>query len=166
MQFKNLLFIVFFSGFSSIAFAQYRTSIGAIGGKQGVGLSFKHFIQHEQNIEINFLYRRPGGGQLVGLYQFYKEINNSVLHTRNLSWSWGFGLHAGYWKQHELGYKSDDNKSIGVDLVGAFEYNFGFMPVTIGAQVRPYYEYRTYKYDNVPPGYLDFSAHIRFIIAD
>ncbi|MCX6182633.1 MAG: hypothetical protein NT150_11975 [Bacteroidetes bacterium] len=166
MQIRNLYITILFLSLTSLVSAQYRTSIGGIAGKQGVGLSFKQFIQPEQNIEINFLYRRPGGGQLVALFQLHKEINNSTLHTRNLSWSFGGGIHAGYWKMHELGYKNGDNKSIGIDGVVGFEYNFGFIPITVGAQVRPYWEYRTYAYDNVPPGYLDASFLLRFIIAD
>ena len=165
MRIKQTFFTLSFSLLLSFAFGQYRTAVGGIFGKEGMGVSFKQFIQPEQNIEINFLYRRPGGGQIVALFQLFKEINNSTLHTRNLSWSYGIGAHAGYWKEHADGYKTGGNKSIGIDGVVGFEYNFGFVPFTIGAQLRPYFEYRTNTI-NIPPGYVDISLVARYIIAD
>lgn len=165
MRVKQLLFTFSFTLLVSFAFSQYRTSLGLIAGKEGYGLSFKQFVQPEQNIEVNFLYRRPGGGQLVALYQFHKEIHAPTLHTKSICWSYGIGAHAGYWKEHELGYKTGGNKSIGADGVVGFEYNFGFMPFTIGAELRPYIEYRTNTV-NISQGYVDISLMLRYIIAD
>ncbi len=165
MRIKQTLFTLLLLFVFSFSFGQYRSSIGGIFGKEGYGLSYKQFIQPEQNIEVNFLYRKPGGGQVVALFQFFKEINNATLHTRNLSWSFGLGVHAGYWQENPLGYKTGGNKSIGVDGVLGLEYYFGVIPFTLGAQLRPYWEYRTNTI-NEPQDYLDISIMIRYIIAD
>ena len=84
----------------SFANAQYDMAIGAIYAKDGIGLSYKQFLQPEQNIVINAMYSQNNddfGGLLVGLYEFHKEIHASTLHTTQLSWSFGGGLHTGYW---------------------------------------------------------------------
>jgi hypothetical protein len=166
MRIKHTLFTLALILSVSFVYGQYRTSIGGIGGKEGYGLSFKQFIQPEQFIEINLIGKQPGGAQVVGLFQIHKEIHASTLHTTSLSWSFGAGLHGGYWvDQAALGGFPGGNATVGIDGVFGFEYNFGFIPITIGAQARPFYEFvRTNKV--IPQEYFDIAIMLRYIIID
>jgi hypothetical protein len=163
---KKILLLILGLSISSISFSQYDMAIGAMYGKDGMGLTFKKFIQPEQNIQINALYAQSNytfGGILIGLYEFHKEIHSSTLHTNSLSWSFGGGLHTGYWVT-KGNYVATAFK-FGLDGVLGAEYNLEFIPITIGAQVRPYVQYNSgdvnYAYRNYD---LDYSLMIRYII--
>ena len=170
MIFKRFSLMVLMSVSLTTVFAQYRSALGVIGGKEGFGLTYKQFIQPEQNIEINFLYSRitgtaQDGGVLIALYQLHKEIHASTLHTTNLSWSVGGGLHAGYWNDFSVsnGYAAA-NTAFGIDAVLGLEYQLGFVPITLGAQVRPNYEF--VHTESAPQRYFDMAVMVRYIIAD
>lgn len=141
-------------------------AIGAIYAKDGIGLSYKQFVQPEQNIVINAMYSQNNydfGGLLVGLYEFHKEIHSSTLHTTQLSWSFGVGLHTGYWVT-KGNYVTTAFK-FGVDGVLGAEYNLDFIPLTIGAQVRPYVQYNSGQIGYSLRYYdVDYGIVVRYII--
>ena len=150
----------------SFANAQYDMAIGAIYAKDGIGLSYKQFLQPEQNIVINAMYSQNNddfGGLLVGLYEFHKEIHASTLHTTQLSWSFGGGLHTGYWVTK--GNYVPTAFKFGLDGVLGLEYNLDFIPLTIGAQVRPYVQYNSGQ-ENYSLRYydVDYGVIVRYII--
>lgn len=163
---KRILLLALSFSIYSLSFAQYESSIGVMYGKEGMGLTFKKFLQPEQNIQINALYVRDNfanGGLLVGLYEFHKEIHSSTLHTTSLSWSFGGGLHAAYW----MTKATHETSAIkfGIDGVLGAEYNLEFVPLTIGAQIRPYVQYNTGDLTNNNRYYnMDYALMLRYII--
>lgn len=134
--------------------------------KDGMGLTYKQFIQPEQNIQVNLLYNHGNytyGGLLVGLFEFHKEIHASTLHTTQLSWSFGGGLHTGCWTTK--GNNLYSSFVFGVDGVLGLEYNLDFIPITIGAQVRPYVQYNSDVTPNPLRYYnVDYGLMLRYII--
>lgn len=163
---KKLLLLFCAISICPLSNAQYDMAIGAVCAKDGIGLSYKQFLQPEQNIVINAMYSQNNddfGGVLVGLYEFHKEIHASTLHTTQLSWSFGGGLHTGYWVT-KVNYVSNAFK-FGVDGVLGLEYNLDFIPLTIGAQVRPYVQYNSGEENYALRNYdVDYGVLVRYII--
>ncbi len=158
---KRILLFTLLCFTLSYSYAQYEIAIGAIGGKDGYGLSYKQFVQPEQDFQINLLYKKNFSNYdatLIGLYELHKEIHASTLHTTNLSWSFGGGFHVGYGSA----YTNVESKyRVGLDLALGLEYNIDVIPFTIGAQLRPYGQYNTGDF-NDPYRYWGGDASIIF----
>ena len=159
---SKLLLVVVFISFTQILFAQsntYKTGIGFRGGFTS-GLSIKHFVKSNEAIE-GIIGTRYSGLSLTGLYEWHSP---NALAVPRLSWEYGLGLRAGFYKgkyYREYGndyYYADRNYSV-VSLVGilGLEYHFKEVPISLGFDILPYFDL-TSRSDN----YLDGSLAIRF----
>ena len=162
---KNLLTITFIT--ISIALsAQYKQSIGARGGSRGVGVTYNFHIAPRPFIQfdaIGVLSDKLQGGIILASLNNRKEIHNSTLNTTRLSWSYGAGIHAGY-------YQEPNNLSdfvIGPDVRLATEFQFK-LPLVIGVDVMGYYNMLPALTSNHPKGwidnYLDFGVYLKYVL--
>ncbi len=146
--------------------AQYNQSIGVRGGERGIGVTYNFHIAPKPFLQfdaIGVFSDKLQGGIILATLNSREEIHNSSLNTTRLSWSYGAGVHAGY-------YKKPNNLSdfaIGPDLRLASEFQFK-LPVVIGVDVLGYYNMLPALSSSHPKGwldnYLDFGVYLKYVI--
>ncbi len=154
---KKIFFILFFilSCVGSIFSQDYKTGIGLRGGWTS-GITAKHFIKEGKAIEgilsSGYMYR---GWQITGLYEIHKPAFAKD-DVEGLFWLYGGGAHFGG------GYRYDHNYvSIGVDLIFGIEYKIPDIPFTVGADVKPFFDFIT---DRDRPGMVSGMALFPFVM--
>lgn len=152
---KNLL-ILFFLLFNLLlgsqeAEAQYFTSLGGRLGPPA-GISFKQFSHRYRGnaIEIILASYQIGnldqfGYMLTLLYEHQKRLPYLKTFGFPFDYFWGVGLHAGYYDDNLLNGSGDASGnaksfSFGPDAIIGIERKFNKIPVTLGIDIKPYYE--------------------------
>jgi hypothetical protein len=140
-KFVFMLLIVF--GLVSTGKAQdYNTGIGLRGGWES-GLTIKHFIGSKSALE-GILATRWRGFELTGLY----EIHNTAFNAERLKWFFGFGAHIGFWNgdyTHKYWGEPGTNYTvIGVDGILGLEYSFEEVPINLGIDWKPAFNFSGY----------------------
>lgn len=130
--------IVFiFAMMTSISAQNYKT---AIGGRFGFfnGFTIKHFVKHDNALE-GLLSFRWNGFVITGLYEYQKPLKG----LKNLSWFVGIGGHAGFWDNGDYYWHhyNDQYSVIGMDLIGGLDYTFAEVPVNIGLDWKPAFNF-------------------------
>lgn len=122
---------------TSLEAQNYKTGIG---GRIGFfnGFTIKHFIQNDKALE-GLLSFRWNGFVITGLYEYQKPLKG----VKNLDWFVGIGGHAGFW---DAGYyywrdRRDSYSVIGMDLIGGLEYTFDEVPINIGLDWKPAFNF-------------------------
>ena len=149
---------------------EYKTGMGLRGGWTS-GLTFKQFIKEDRAIELIFSsgWRRWQGYQITALYEVHKGAFTKD-EVKGFFWFYGGGAHfgggykyehwhptgtwTGYWHKH--GYNS-----FGVDLVFGLEYKIEEVPITLGVDVKPFFEFATDPEASF--GFWDSALSIRFV---
>jgi hypothetical protein len=126
----------------SVSNAQdYKTGIGArLGFDQG--LTIKHFISQKSALEF-LLATRWRGFEITGLY----EAHNQAFNAERLKWYIGFGGHVGFWNGDNTRGWGDPGVNytvIGVDGILGLEYSFSEVPINIGLDWKPAYNFSGY----------------------
>ncbi len=120
----------------------YNTGIGLRGGFSN-GLTIKHFISEKGALE-GIISSRWRGIELTGLY----EIHNQAFNVDRLKWYIGFGGHVGFWNgKYHKNYWGEPNTSytvIGVDGILGLEYSFREVPINIGIDWKPAFNFVGY----------------------
>ncbi|MGA1977077.1 MAG: hypothetical protein ABSG89_04395 [Bacteroidales bacterium] len=126
----------------SIGNAQdYKTGIGLRGGFD-YGLTVKHFTSEKSAFEI-LLASRWRGLEITGLY----EIHNQAFNTDRLKWYFGFGGHIGFWNgnyTHDWGTPGTNYTVVGIDGILGLEYSFKEIPINIGIDWKPAFNFIGY----------------------
>ncbi len=134
---------------SSVGFAQYDKSIGMRLGSSS-GVTFKKFVHEEEAIEL-LLSGRNDGLQLTGLYQFHKPMDWNF--TDRIYLNYGVGGHFGYERQRsiriffdpfgqtEVGNRNRHQFTMGIDALVGLEYRWLTVPMTIGFDLKPYFDF-------------------------
>jgi hypothetical protein len=126
---------------ASISYAQdYNTGIGLrVGFNQG--LTVKHFIGSKSALE-GILSSGWRGVQITGLY----EIHNQFFNVEKLNWYFGFGALIGFWNGDHAywGEYGESYTVIGVDGILGMEYNFSEVPINIGLDWKPAFNFIGY----------------------
>lgn len=138
---KILLSVLIMFSLVSISFTQdYNTGIGLRGGF-GSGLTIKHFTGEKSAVEL-ILASRWKGFEITGLY----ELHNRVFNTERLKWYIGFGGHIGFWNGDHVywGTPGTGYTVIGIDGILGLEYSFTVLPVNIGIDWKPAYNFVGY----------------------
>jgi hypothetical protein len=122
---------------TSLEAQNYKT---AIGGRIGFfnGFTIKHFIQNDKALE-GLLSFRWNGFVITGLYEYQKPLKG----VNNLDWFVGIGGHAGFWDGGHYYWrdKRDSYSVIGMDLIGGLEYTFDEVPINIGLDWKPAFNF-------------------------
>lgn len=125
----------------SLAYSQdYSTGIGLRAGFSN-GLTIKHFIGEKVALEGLFA-SRWRGFEFTGLY----EIHNRAFQTERLNWFIGFGGHIGFWNGDYANW-GEPNRSytvVGIDGILGLEYNFTEVPINLGLDWKPSFNFAGY----------------------
>lgn len=140
---KIVMFCVIVFCFGSMVNAQdYRTGIGLRGGFES-GLTVKHFTREKSALEF-ILASRWRGFEITALY----EVHNQAFNTERLKWFIGFGGHVGFWNgDYTYRYWGDRGSSytvVGIDGILGLEYSFSEVPINIGLDWKPAFNFVGY----------------------
>lgn len=147
----------------------YKTGIGLRGGWIS-GLTVKHFIKEKRALEGIFSSGwRWTGYQFTFLYEIHKPAFQKE-EVEGFRWFYGGGLHVaggyqithwhpngpwtGYWHEHNY-------SAFGIDGIFGLEYQIPDLPVTLGADVKPFLEFSSE--EDAPVNFWDAALSIRFV---
>ena len=103
----------------------------------------KHFIGSKTALE-GILSSRWRGFQITGLY----EIHNQAFNTERLKWYFGFGGHIGFWNgdytDKYWGEPGTTYTVVGIDGVLGLEYSFYEVPISLGLDWKPAFNFVGY----------------------
>ncbi len=141
---KNITLIIILA--LSISFwgkaQDYNTGIGLRGGFAN-GLTIKHFVSSRAALE-GIIASRWKGIELTGLY----EVHGRAFSTDRMKWYIGFGGHVGFWNGDNTNkYWGEPGTSytvIGLDGILGLEYNFIEVPINIGIDWKPTFNFYGY----------------------
>ena len=167
--FAFLLLLVAQSAFSQ----DYKTGIGLRGGWIS-GLTVKHFIKEGRALEgilsPGYGWGRYGGFQVTGLYEIHKPAFAKD-DVEGLFWFYGGGAHfgGGYHRDHWHynngawgGYYHEHNYvAFGIDFIFGIEYKIEEVPITLGLDVKPFFELVTDR--DAHHGFWDSAFSIRYV---
>ena len=112
-------------------------------------MTYKRFLTKEQAIEL-LVSGRKDGFQLTALYEFHKPTKLNI--SKNFFFFYGVGGHVGYVKENLDQYRFNNTVStvesnrealftMGVNTVIGLEYRWLAVPMTIGADLKPFFEF-------------------------
>ncbi|MDD2195966.1 MAG: hypothetical protein PHW91_02140 [Bacteroidales bacterium] len=131
--------LVIFCGYFIANAQDYNTGIGLRGGFSN-GITIKHFVTSKAAFE-GIIASRWRGLELTGLY----EIHGRAFNTERLKWFVGFGGHVGFWDgNYTHKYWGDSGTSytvIGIDGILGLEYSFVEVPINIGLDWKPAFNF-------------------------
>lgn len=130
---------------SLVCVSQDLQSIGLRGGFTS-GLTYKRFFAEKMAVEV-IASHRDKGPVLTGLYEFHAPA--SYVFREKLIYYYGFGAHAGYYKDEQgtwvdMGTKKEliiDTHlvpSIGFDGIFGVEYRLETYPINVGLDWKPF----------------------------
>lgn len=140
---KIVMVCLFMICLGSIIKAQdYRTGIGLRGGFES-GLTVKHFT-HEKSAFEFILASRWRGFEVTGLY----EVHNQFADVERLKWFVGFGAHVGFWNGNYTyrywGEQGTTYTVVGIDGILGLEYSFTEVPISLGLDWKPAFNFIGY----------------------
>ncbi|MFT6868281.1 MAG: hypothetical protein ACJA08_003131 [Cyclobacteriaceae bacterium] len=167
---NRLTLIIVISFFATCGFAQqYQQSAGIRLGHTS-GLTYKKFIHEEEAIEL-LLSGRKNGMQLTGLYTFHHPME--VSFNENFYVYYGIGAHLGYEKYGNLrriatsfeprtfAYEQENYFLMGADAILGVEYRWLSVPVTVGLDIKPYFNFIGMRYSRVK--FWDTALSIKYV---
>lgn len=119
----------------------YRFSGGVRSGYSS-GLTLKYFSEPEVGLDAIMSFRNYGV-QLTGLVEHHRLVDEKF---RGIwYWFYGFGVHTGYYTRpynRNLPNNLEDDRffrpSLGGDAIIGLQYNLEAIPITLGAEFKPY----------------------------
>jgi hypothetical protein len=156
--------LFFFVLISNQAFAQgargnHDLYNSALGVRLGIypGVSYKIFISPVSAFELLGQTKFDG---LIGTLLY--EAHFQALNTARLHWILGFGGHVGSFRAGKLENPDGDTyntdvTTIGIDGIFGLEYVFRTAPLTLGIDVKPFFDLV-----NPGPNYFDAAVTIRY----
>ena len=165
---KKLVFtlLVFFSVAVS---AQYVNSFGLRGGLRGVGLTYKHYLAPKLFLNIDGVgtnSQELQGGEILAMLNVRNKIHNTFFQSKELTWSYGAGLHSGYY-QDPNNTKNESNLILGPDFRLGAEYLF-HEKICFGVDATFFYNViPTKKVEDIDNKYIQVfgvGAFIRYVI--
>lgn len=138
-MFKKLFFGVVFISLMTLSLKAQNYQTG-LGGRIGFfnGFTIKHFIQNNNALE-GLLSFRWNGVVITGLYEYQQHFSGA----ENLDWFIGIGAHVGFWGEDDY-YWRDNRRNyaiVGMDLIGGLEYTFDEVPINIGLDWKPAFNF-------------------------
>lgn len=165
---RNLFLVLFVCiGFSSNA--QYSQSIGLRGGLRGVGFTYNYYLGPKPFINIDVMGTKSQqlqGGLAFLSFNLREEIHSSTLNTTRLSWSYGGGIHGGYFRD-PTNTANQSDIVLGPDLRLAMEFQSKF-DIVFGIDVTGYYNVMPLINSDNPKGwqdeFVDAGVFIKYVI--
>lgn len=156
---KRIWTVIILINFSIIALAQptYLQSAGVRMGHTS-GLTYKKFFENEEAVEL-IISGRNEGITITSMYLFHSPMQFSF--NENFYAFYGIGGHIGFEQYDKLNkkltsYNPPDPPSfdyqeksyyvMGIDAIVGLEYRWLTVPITIGFDVKPYYNFIGMRY--------------------
>jgi hypothetical protein len=142
---KRIILLLLFASFGLTSFAQqYNKSAGL---RFGVSSGFEYRVYSDENDSYRFLLStRDRGAQLHLIREFHQFEMFSF--SDELAFIYGVGVHAGftrwdvpYGSQYSETYSTRTGMVAGMDGVIGVEYNFTEAPISLGIEVKPFFEF-------------------------
>ena len=144
----------------------YKHSVGVRAGYSHT-VTLKYFYNDQEAVEL-MAGERNGGLQITGLYQFNRPMKLAI--TDMLYAYYGAGIHVGY----ELFPVANDNTAVnniftnnqplfvmGVNTILGVEYRWLAIPITIGLDVKPYFQMVDMRYGDTK--FWDVGASVKYV---
>ena len=134
---------------SMSSYSQYVNSFGVRGGIRGVGLSYKQFLSPASflNIEgVGQSSEQIKGGDLIATINFRNKIHTTNFQIKELTWSYGFGIHGGYYIDPDD--VKENKTTFGPDIRLGAEYLFKEQ-WAFGLDITGYYNFRVTHLSNI-----------------
>jgi hypothetical protein len=144
---KNFLFLVIL-----LISAQFVSAQGfkhAVGIRAGMSSGFEYRIYTDDANSYKFLLSTRANDQGLQFHVF-KEFHKWDMFnfTDRLVFLYGVGIHAGYERWDEVHYQNNTRwyntrtaPIVGLDGLAGLEYVFHQTPVSIGFEVKPYFDF-------------------------
>lgn len=152
--------------------AQYTTAIGArVGASNGLTV-LQYFSPKSRGAADFHIATRYSGIVITGLYEIHSKNHNENIELANVGFFAGIGGHLGSYKSVDYGMGSYKNKRVfgfGADVTAGIEWKIPGVPLLLGADVRPYYEYvkdadNSTLYPSAPsPFDFDYGLSLRYV---
>lgn len=162
LLFASLLLLCHF-GFGQ----QYKQSAGVRLGHTS-GFTYKKFIVGEQAVEL-LLSGRRDGIQFSTLYKWHEPLELSF--NENFYFYYGMGAHVGYERYDGLNkvlvatddfiFERQTYFVIGADAIVGLEYRWLSLPITVGFDVKPYFNYIGFRH--MDANFWDASISFKYI---
>jgi len=161
---KKLVCIIFLVVFATGLKAQEKQRAIGIRGGLSSGIEYRVFTSEHSSYKA-LLSTRNGGLQLVGLKEFHEP--GIFDFSDQMSLIYGFGIHVGYecWdkvKDHS-NYVYTENRTspvAGLDGLAGVEYNFWEAPLSLGFEVKPFFDLFGRKFIRIQP--FDFAFTLKY----
>ena len=112
-------------------------------------MTYKRFVTKEQAIEL-LVSGRKDGIQFTVLYEFHRPTKLNI--SKNFFFYYGVGGHVGYVKENLDQYRLNNSVvpveanrealfTMGVNTIIGMEYRWLAVPMTIGADLKPFFEF-------------------------
>lgn len=142
---KHLLLILIFAILSCHAFSQdFKQAVGIRAGFTG-GIEYRIYTDNENSYKF-LLGSRERGLVAHALKEFHRY--DLFTFTDQLNVVFGAGLHAGYerWDQQYYNYNTSYYVTrtafiAGLDGLAGLEYMFLEVPLSVGLEVKPYFDF-------------------------
>ena len=116
---------------------EYETAAGVRGGLYN-GVTIKHFLGGKSAVE-GIITTRWQGFNVTGLYELHSW---RAFDVDRLNWYYGVGGHVGIWDRTYATWVGEGNSMvIGVDLILGIEYTFEEIPINLGVDWKPAFNF-------------------------
>lgn len=163
---KRLLLILTFVSLSMLAFPQeFRYAAGIRAGYTG-GVEFRLYTD-----DLNSYKFLLGSRDRGTIFHAIKEFHRPGLFsfTDQLNLVYGFGVHMGYERWDQRYYKYNYSYYVtrtafiaGLDGLAGLEYMFFKVPVSLGVEVKPYFDFFGRDFFQLQPFDFAFTAKYHF----
>lgn len=158
--------IVFLLIFLTASGQNYDRDIG-FRGLLPNGISYRKHQDMENALEAVLQFSNDGV-RLFGLKEHFKPV--LLEYSDNITFVYGWGIHVGAVRtrnysilQYKFLYsKKKFSPSLGLAGIGGFEYHFREFPLIAGVEIKPFFEYSTFRFFNVYLGEVSLTVKYRF----
>ncbi len=149
---------------TTISAQEYNQAIGIRGGLSS-GFEYRVFTDDFNSYKM-LLSTRDRGVQFTALKEFHQYEMFSW--SEQLVFFYGIGVHVGYERWDEYHYNYDQRWSetktsliTGLDGIAGLEYNFYEVPISVGIEVKPYFNVLGRK--NIDVQLFDFAFTLKYL---
>jgi len=162
---KRILLLLLLLASAGLLRAQdYRHAIGLRGGLSS-GFEYRYFFDDVNSMKF-LLSSRDRGLQLHGLYEFHQRGLFSF--SEQMTFFYGAGLHAGYERydvrvahNNTFWLETRTKPIVGLDGLAGLEYTFYEFPLSVGLEVKPFFDVGGRRNFDVQP--FDFAFTIKYL---
>jgi len=135
------------------------------------GLTYKRYVVETEAVEM-ILSGRNEGMQFTAIYEFHEPMEVGFEES-NFYFYYGIGAHVGFEKYDDLSkvlisetplefvFEDKSYFAVGLDAMVGVEYRYLIVPMTIGFEVKPYFNFIGMRY--IKSQFWDAAISIKYI---